>query len=314
MTNKDMHSESIVMLEDRLNSFDPDARSEALCALADGVSSGAIYVPPVKNEVNLHFHTFFSFNGNGWSPSRIAWEARKYGLAVAGIVDFDVLDGMEEFLSAGEVIGLRTTAALESRVFLNEYADHVINSPNEPGITYFMAAGCFQTPAPGTKGAEMLQTMRDMARRRNLQVMTLVNAYLEAVHLDYDRDVIPLAPSGNVTERHMLAAYDAKSRSVFANDPALLTPFWAKALDASEDETAGLLAGTPKFHEKMRAKLMKFGGVGYVAPAPETFPTIEWTIDMMKEIEALPTATWLDGTIGVRPTCRQCWSFSGQRM
>lgn len=286
----------IKRLEDQLDSFDASARSEALCDLAELIVCGAVSIPPIKNEVNLHYHTFFSYNANGWSPSRIAWEARKYGLAVAGIVDFDVLDGMEEFLAAGEIIGMRTTAAMETRVFLREYSEHVLSSPNEPGIAYFMAGGCFQMPTEGSRAAEILDSMREVARRRNIQVMNRVNDYLETVRLDYDSDVLPLTPSGNATERHMLAAYDANSRRVFDSDTSALVSFWANALEVSPDDAASLLADTPKFHERMRSKLMKFGGVGYVAPTPETFPEIELTIEMMHEMEALPTIAWLDGT------------------
>jgi len=62
-------------------------------------------------------HSFFSFNARDWSPSRIAWEARQAGLYAAAVCDFDVLDGMEEFLDAGEAIGLRAAAHLETRAF-----------------------------------------------------------------------------------------------------------------------------------------------------------------------------------------------------
>lgn len=296
VANNDGVLGDVKRLEDQLNSFDPTERAEALCDLTEEVARGSISIPPTRDEVNLHYHTFFSFNAEGWSPSRIAWEARKYGLAAAGIVDFDVLDGMEEFLAAGEIIDLPTTAAMETRVFIDEYSRDVINSPNEPGISYFMAAGCYKNPDSGTKAAETLQLMRDLATRRNLGVMERVNNYLDQVRLDYDTDVLPLTPSGNATERHLLAAYDAKSREVFGGDAGALASFWAKALGISVDEAAVLLTDTPKFHEKMRGKLMKFGGVGYVTPTPDTFPTVELVIEMAREMEALPTATWLDGT------------------
>ena len=302
-----MGEQTVDQLERQLNDFAPEARASALAELARRIESGRVAVASPKQEVNLHFHTFFSYNAYGWSPSRIAWEARKHGLAVAGIVDFDVLDGMEEFLAAGETIGLRTTAAIETRVFIPEYADLVINSPNEPGIAYFMAGGCFREPASGTDAARTLQSMRDMARRRNIQVMERVNEYLDVVQLDYDADVLPLTPSGNATERHLLAAYDAKAGSVYpdANPPLPplnkggmggLARFWAEALGIGEDQAASLLGDTPAFHEKMRSKLMKFGGVGYVAPTPDTFPTVDSVIEMTRAMDALPTMTWLDGT------------------
>ena len=291
----DISSATVQQLEDQLDNFDSSTRQIALEELANRLKSGQIKLPDIKNEVNLHFHTFFSYNAYGWSPSRVAWEAKKYGLATAGIVDFDVLDGMEEFLEAGKTIGLRSTAALETRVFVSEISDDVISSPNEPGIAYFMGSGFYKIPAAGTKAADILQTMRDMSRRRNIQLVELVNAYLNDVQLDYDGDVLPLTPSGNATERHILAAYDAKSRQVFS-DKSTLADFWSRALEISKDEASALISDTPKFHDKMRAKLMKYGGVGYVAPNADTFPPIELTIEMMTEMGALPMITWLDGT------------------
>lgn len=295
MTYGNTASLSISDLEDQLNSFDAEARRAALLEIARRIEAGDINPPPPGKEVNLHYHTFFSYNANGWSPSRVAWETKKHGLAVAGIVDFDVLDGREEMLAAGDILKMRTTAAVESRVFIEEYAQHVINSPNEPGIAYFMVAGCFRDPDPGTESAEILHTMREMAQRRTVQVMERVNDYLDKVRLDFDSDVAALTPSGNTTERHLLAAYDAKSRQVFPNENDLVG-FWAGVLDISQDEAASLLKDQPTFHEKIRSKLMKFGGVGYVAPTPDTFPPVETVIKMARGMEALPTATWLDGT------------------
>jgi hypothetical protein len=259
------------------------------------VSSGEIAVQPMKAEVNLHFHTFFSFNANGWSPSRIAWEALKYGLEVAGIVDFDVLDGMDEFLAATKLLGLKATVGLESRVFIKELSDKEISSPNEPGIAYFMANGCFKRPTPGSDEDRILTSMGETARARNVAMIARVNAYLDKVQLDYNADVAPLTPSGNATERHLLAAYDAKARKVFGNDSALFK-FWSEKLGTDLSEAESLVPATPKFHEKLRSKLMKFGGVGYVAPENGSFPAIEDAIRMMHGMEALPTATWLDGT------------------
>ncbi|HET6457109.1 MAG TPA: hypothetical protein VFI02_22140, partial [Armatimonadota bacterium] len=177
-------------LEEQLNSFNASERRAALEELA---SQNAF--PPAKEEVNLHYHTFFSFNANGWSPSRVALEARKYGMEVAGIVDFDVLDGVDEFLAAGDLLGLKTVAGLETRVFIRELADKVISSPNEPGIAYFMAAGCYQRPPAGSEADRILKSMASMARKRNLGLMVRVNAYLGEVQLDYEKDVIPLTPS-----------------------------------------------------------------------------------------------------------------------
>ena len=203
---------------------------------------------------------------------------------------------MDEFLTASDIIGLRACAALETRVFINEYSDLVISSPNEPGIAYFMVAGCYMQPEKGSATANTLEIMRNMAKNRNLQMIERINKYLDKVKLDYEKEVMPLTPSGNATERHILAAYDVKSRRVFKSDESELVEFWANIFKISIEECIDLLKDTTKLHEKMRSVLMKFGGIGYVSPNADTFPTVEKVIEMAKGMQALPTATWLDGT------------------
>lgn len=284
----------VKFLEEQLDSFDPIVRRMALEELAKSVEQGRINVPPPKEEVNLHYHTFFSFNANGWSPSRIAWETKKYGLEAAGTVDFDVLDGMEEFLTAGELLNLKTVVGLETRVFVKELAEHVMSSPNEPGVAYFMGSGFFKPPAPGSKAEKTLLKMAKMARARNIAVMERVNEYLDAVQLAYEADVIPLTPSGNVTERHLLTAYDRKARQLFPNEMDLAR-FWSEKLGLPLDEVSDIIPNTAKFHEVVRSKLMKLGGVGYIAPDRDTFPAVEEVIAMIRAMGALPMPAWLDG-------------------
>ena len=72
--------------EQQLDSFNPVERRLALSALCRQVEAGKITLPTPGTDVNLHAHTFFSFNAYGYSPSKYAWLARKAGLAVAGVV------------------------------------------------------------------------------------------------------------------------------------------------------------------------------------------------------------------------------------
>jgi len=146
----------ITEIEERLNDFDPATRRTALEELAIGGSA----LPEEGTNVNMHFHSFFSYNARDYSPSRIAWEARKAGLYAAGLCDFDVLDGLEEFLCAGATLGLRATVNLETRAYLKEYAEHDISSPGEPGVTYIMGAGFAHLPEDGSPQAEGLAGYR----------------------------------------------------------------------------------------------------------------------------------------------------------
>ncbi|HUJ72352.1 MAG TPA: hypothetical protein VLZ30_08905, partial [Verrucomicrobiae bacterium] len=82
-------------IEQALDSFDAATRRAALAQAGEGARW-----PQPTRAVNVHAHTFFSYNAYGYSPTHFALLARQHGLAVAGIVDFDVLDGLEEFHEA----------------------------------------------------------------------------------------------------------------------------------------------------------------------------------------------------------------------
>jgi len=181
--------EQINELESALDSFQETTRRDALQRLHELAIKHGLYPEP-RPYVNLHCHTFYSYNAYGYSPSKFAWLARRRGLMVAGIVDFDVLDGMEEFLWAGELLGLRTVVSLESRVFVPEFETRVINSPGEPGVAYHMGVG-FTTPPRTEFSTRFLELMRYTAQQRNRELLERVNAYLDPVVLDYDKDVLP---------------------------------------------------------------------------------------------------------------------------
>lgn len=256
--------------------------------------AGAVELPPPVEAVNMHCHTFFSFNGYGYSPSALAWLGRKRGLAAMGIVDFDVLDGVDEFLDACELVGLRGSAGIETRVFVPEFATREINSPGEPGVCYQMGIGFASGQATG-RAAEILADLRQRAAERNRGMLARVNAHLTPVTIDYEWDVLPLTPQGNATERHMLTAYVAAAARVYP-DRVERTRFWAEKLGMAPAEIEALIDDVPGFKSVIRARLMKRGGVGYVEASPESFPTVDAFHEMIVLCGALPCFAWLDGT------------------
>jgi hypothetical protein len=280
-----------VVLEQRLNDFDPNVRRDALAALA--ALSESAWKEPGGN-VNLHVHSFFSYNAQGWSPSRIAWEARKSGWYAAGLCDFDVLDGLDEFLAAGRTLGLRTAVHLETRAFLRAQAAVEINSPGEPGVSYVMGGGFFAVPAG--PAAEDLSAYRRAARERNEALVVRINARLPRLGIDYGRDVLPRTPAGVATERHIVAAYVDRAAIVLRAADARAA-FWAPVLGLPAAEAARLEeADRPAFEERVRGALAKRGGLGYVQPDERTFPPAEDFIGWVRRCGAIPLATWLDGT------------------
>ena len=271
-------------------------------------------VGPEQDIVNMHCHTFFSFNGYGHSPASLAWLAKKRGFRAIGIVDFDVLDAVDEFLTACDMAGVRGSTGIETRVFVPEFATRVINSPGEPGVYYAMGIGFVSGEVSDPEAAAILADMRARAGRRNREMLGRINAHLDPVTLDYERDVLPLTPAGNATERHMLAAYmGAAERWAAAQEPALSRPkrsprwagsasmpallsFWSARLALPTGQVSSAMANPAVFANLVRAKLMKRGGIGYVQPGPASFPTVEVFHKLILACGALPCFTWLDGT------------------
>ena len=279
-------------LEQQLDSFSLAKRWQAIQSLLEKKRSGLITFPPPADIVNLHCHTFFSYNSYGYSPAKFAYLAKKSALEVAGIVDFDVLDGLDEFLNASSLLKLKASVGIESRVFVPEFADKVINSPGEPGIAYHMGVGFTTTQMPDT-AENFLKSLKSTAQKRNKALMQRVNACLAPVQLDYDTDVIPLTPAANPTERHICLAFAKKARDVFHDDDQL-ADYWKKKLDieiALDD-----LPHSVKLLNTIRAKTMKKGGAGYVKPDAGEFPKMADMNQFILQSGAIPTLTWLDGT------------------
>jgi len=298
--------QDIADLEAQLNDFSPQSRADALQALLELADQGEIALPAPDDVVNMHCHTFFSYNGYGYSPTALAWLASRQGYKLMGIVDFDVLDGVDEFLSVADRVGLRATAGMETRAYLPEFASRVINSPGEPGITYHMGIGFTSgevpedeseagEPSEANEPSEARAILADMRRRaaeRNRGMIERVNAFLDPVTLDYERDVLTLTPAGNATERHMCLAY-VRAAAAAVTDPA---HFWASKFGMDREQIAAIIDHGPKIQNLVRARLMKRGGVGYVQPGPDTYPTVDEVHTVITACGALPTITWLDGT------------------
>ncbi len=277
--------------EKQLNHFDEKCRESALQQITQQIEAGVIKTSPEMDVVNMHCHSFFSFNGYGYSPSALAWLAKKEGYKAIGIVDFDTLDGVDEFLHACDILNVRGSAGIETRSYIHEFSDRVINSPGEPGVSYVMGVG-FPASFVPVESQPILEDMQIRAINRNKVIIERVNAFLSPVSVDYENDVVTLTPGGNVTERHIVQAYVLSSRKKSSD----LVKFWSEKLDLSNDEVINLLQDLPRLQNTIRRKLMKKGGVGYIEPTGDSFPLLEDVNKLTVSCGAIPSIAWLDGT------------------
>ena len=276
-------------LRSALNDFDPARRDHALHEYA--AQAGTLGTPLSDAIANMHCHSFFSYNALGMSPSALTVMARDQGIGLLGLVDFDVVDGVDEFLDACALLGVRGGASIETRVYVPEFADREINSPGEPGVLYHMGTGFVSSTVPAAV-QPVLDDLAARAQQRNEALVARVNAHLAPVTVDYAADVLPLTPKGNATERHIVAAYisavDAQTDDAAA--------FWSDRLGVSRAQVDAAMQTDYGLANLVRKALMKKGGAAYVPPGPDTFPKVEQFHAFVIGSGGIPCATWLDGT------------------
>lgn len=282
---------NIEILEENLDSFDLKERKESLLKLIELSQNNEIELPPVSAYVNLHIHSFYGYNAYGYSPTKVAWLARKAGLAVAGVIDFDVLDGLEEFVEAARLLNLKMCYGIETRVFVPEFSDKEINSPGEPGIAYHIGIGISARPTSRYL-QKNLTNLKECSQKRNIEVIDKVNMFFSPLILDYETDLLALTPQNNPTERHICRAYALKAQKLF---PSIcdLSKFWEEKLGC---DTSNLdFPDGPKLCGKIRQKTMKKGGVGYVQPDKDSFPNMADVNEFILKSGGIPTLCWHDG-------------------
>jgi hypothetical protein len=181
-------------------------------------------------------------------------------------------------------------------------------------VAYAIGIGFTSTQAPA-EAAAILKDMRGRASQRNRDMIARLNPYLAPVGIDYEKDVLPLTPAGNPTERHLLAAYvraaqkadsashPGEGNASYPNGGSPSHPrqgiqwneFWAEKLKVAPEQVAKMGHTSPEFQNLMRAKLMKHGGAGYAQPGAGSYPTLEDVNRMIIACGALPCFGWLDG-------------------
>ena len=281
-------------IEKKLLSFDYEERKAGLYLLKKKIEEGDIKKINIKPYLNLHIHSFHSFNYKNWSPSRIVFEAWINNLEYVGVVDFDTIIAIEETLLSGEILNTKVVSGFESRVFLPELKDKVINSPEEPGIYYLCGKGFKKAIDDNSEEGKFFNKLKEIAQKRNKKVIEKLNNFLVDIKIDYEKDLLPLTPSNNPTERHIIFAYIRKSEEIFGEK---VDDFWAGILKIDK-KNIGILRKEKQhdFQEILRKKLIKFGGPGYIKPEVENFPLFDEVVKMTEKVGGIPIGTWLDGT------------------
>ncbi|MBQ8161525.1 MAG: PHP domain-containing protein [Clostridia bacterium] len=182
--------------------------------------------PEMGRDINNHIHSLYSFSP--YSPTAIAYFARKAGLCTCGLMDHDTLEGAEEFLEAAETVGIGATIGVECRVsFKNTpFAGRYLNSQDQLSMAYMTLQGIphskIETVTAFFAPLRMYRYERCFAMTERLN--RLMAPY--GIRVDFQWDVLEQSwyrYGGTVTERHIAAALARKMMAKYGKGRELLS-------------------------------------------------------------------------------------------
>lgn len=232
-----------------LNKLNAPTAQERLENLRE-VLKTAVFPPEVAQYINNHIHTTYSFSP--YSPTAAVYAARMEGLCTAGIIDHDSISGAREFLQAAELIGMPVTVGMECRASMDgtALAGKRTNNPDQVGVSYMTIQS-----VPHDKIDEVnafFAPYRQARHRRNRAMIERINALLDGIQLDYDRDVLPLSEAsegGGVTERHLMYALAKAMVNKAGKGEGMVTYLASIGLTLSEKQKTQMLDTAYPFYE-----------------------------------------------------------------
>ncbi|MCL2001748.1 MAG: hypothetical protein FWG74_09955, partial [Planctomycetes bacterium] len=276
-----------------LNSLKTELRREALADTVNKFAKGGITRPHENGWTNVLARTFFSYSAAGFSPSRLVWEAVIRGLSVIGSADSDNLGALGEMHYAGDVLGVRVTASVETSTFVQSYSDRELNCPGRPGILRAIGAGFTRVPLLSSPDGRFIASLPNRARERNLAMIAKINPVLAPATLDFEQDVVPITPAGNATSAHIFQAYAAKAKTIFPAHHDLAV-FWADVLGRSPQDVEGLLDDHNALMDTLTDKLLQLYENGQEL-ASANYPAVTGFFQAVRGAGAVPCILWRDG-------------------
>ena len=294
-------------LIEKLNAEDKETSLGALRELKKLADKGDIKLPEKTVYTNNHVHTKYSFSP--YSPVKAVWMAVNAGLSTVGIMDHDAINGAQEFIEAGKIMGIATTIGFEIRTDWSDTAlkGKRINNPDQLSNAYICAHGIPHQNIG--KADEFLSGIRSARHKRNRRMVDNINRLSECmgIQINYDKDVLPLSLShlgGGVTERHLLFALTKKMIDKYGKGEELLGVLKDKLnITPGQKQTEYLSDDNNDMYEYDLLNVLKSSFINDIyidADSTEAAP-IKEAVAFIKSIGALPSYCYL-GDVGKSPT------------
>ena len=279
----------------RLNAPTAAARLAELRAIVPETS----FPPMVPQYINNHIHTTYSFSP--YSPTAALYAARMEGLCTAGIIDHDSIAGAREFLDAAAIVDMPVTIGMECRVSMADtpLRGRRTNNPDQVGVSYMTIQS-----VPHDKIDVLdafFRPFRGERNQRNRKMVGKINALLPDMHLDFDRDVLPLSmhrEGGGVTERHLMYALAKRLTEQSGRGAGMVARLEAMGLTLSEKQRAQMLDLAYPFYEYDLLGILKSAFVPEIyIDADRECPDLRDMVELCEDIDALLCYAYL-GDVG----------------
>ena len=249
----------------------------------------AQFPPMVPQYINNHIHTTYSFSP--YSPTAAVYAARAEGLCTAGIIDHDSIAGAREFLAAAKLVGMPVTVGMECRVSMAGTAieGKRTNNPDQAGVSYMTIQSVPHAHIEALN--DWFAPYRAARGRRNRRMVENINALLDGIRLDYDRDVLPLsqaADGGGVTERHLMYALAQKMVQKAGKGQPMVDYLASIGLTLSPKQQAQMLDVSYSFYEYDLLGILKAAFVPRIyVDATDECPNVRDVAALCERLDAL---------------------------
>ena len=249
----------------------------------------AQFPPMVPQYINNHIHTTYSFSP--YSPTAAVYAARAEGLCTAGIIDHDSIAGAREFLAAAKLVGMPVTVGMECRVSMAGTAieGKRTNNPDQAGVSYMTIQSVPHAHIEALN--DWFAPYRAARGRRNRRMVENINALLDGIRLDYDRDVLPLsqaADGGGVTERHLMYTLAKKMVQKAGKGQPMADYLASIGLKLSPKQQAQMLDVSYSFYEYDLLGILKAAFVPRIyVDATDECPNVRDVAALCEKMDAL---------------------------
>ena len=235
-----------------LNSGEKEERLAALRDIKKKIDAGELKKPEITDNVNNHIHTIYSFSP--YSPAGSVYAAYMNGLSTAGVMDHESMAGADEFIQAGKIMDVATTAGVELRVDMSKTKlnGRRINAPDQNSIIYATIHGV--PPQNIDIIQDWLSPFRKNRNTRNIKMCENISEMMKpyGIKLDFYEHVLPISQyknGGTVTERHVCCALSHLICEKYKT-PREVISFFRNDMksNVSEKTEAAILENKPEYY------------------------------------------------------------------